>query len=166
MLAASALGRATRLAGRIPGSAAPLSGYLLPVQAAVRQWVKYGRKIGTLDWTVSSPVASGKSPPDAHGCEHWAAPPGPPIFVASVSIAHVRGNAGSCGSYGRMEDGETYDEPSDVSAKGGGVKLDGPDAVDVTMTPEAAEETAERMVDQAVMARGQRIMKQIKVTKK
>lgn len=65
-----------------------------------------------------------------------------------------------------MEDGETYDEPSDVSAKGGGVKLDGPDAVDVTMTPEAAEETAERMVDQAVMARGQRIMKQIKVTKK
>lgn len=65
-----------------------------------------------------------------------------------------------------MEDGETYDEPSDVSAKDGGVKLDGPDAVDVTMTPEAAEETAERMVDQAVMARGQRIMKQIKVTKK
>lgn len=130
---------------------------------AVRQWVKSG----TLDWTVSSPVASGKSPPptptDASIGRH---PPGPPIFLASVSIAHVRGNAGSCGSYGRMEDGETYDEPSDVSAKDGGVKLDGPDAVDVTMTPEAAEETAERMVDQAVMARGQRIMKQIKVTKK
>ena len=65
-----------------------------------------------------------------------------------------------------MHDDKTYDEPSEVAAKDGRVKLDGPDAVDVAMTPEAAEETAERMVDQAVMARGQRIMKQIKVTKK
>lgn len=64
-----------------------------------------------------------------------------------------------------MEDGKTYEEPSQVTAQDGAVKLDGPDAVDVTMTPEAAEETAERMVDQAVMARGQRIMKHIKVTK-
>lgn len=46
------------------------------------------------------------------------------------------------------------------------MKLDGPDAVDVTMTPEAAEETAERMVNQAAMARGQRIMKQLRVRKK
>ena len=63
-------------------------------------------------------------------------------------------------------EGEIYEEPSDVSAKDGGVRLSGPDAVDITMTPEAAEETAERMIDQAVIARGQRIMKQIKVTKK
>ena len=65
-----------------------------------------------------------------------------------------------------MHDDETYDEPSDVAAKDGRVKLDGPDSVDVTLTPEAAEATAERMLDEAVMARGQRIMKQIKVTKK
>ena len=63
-------------------------------------------------------------------------------------------------------EGEIYEEPSDVSAKDGAVKLDGPDAVDVTMTPEAAEATADRMIDQAVIARGQRIMKHIKVTKK
>ena len=65
-----------------------------------------------------------------------------------------------------MEEVKTYEEPSKVTAKDGTVKLDGPDGVDVTITPEAAEETAERMVDQAVMARGQRIMKQIRVTKK
>lgn len=53
-----------------------------------------------------------------------------------------------------------------MTAEDGRVKLDGPDSVDVTMTPEAAEETADRIVDQAVMARGRRIMKQIKVDKK
>jgi hypothetical protein len=51
-------------------------------------------------------------------------------------------------------EGEIYEEPSDVSAKDGGVRLSGPDAVDITMRPEAAEETAERMIDQAVIARG------------
>ena len=65
-----------------------------------------------------------------------------------------------------MENGKIYEEASEVSAKDGAVRLDGPDAGDVAMTPEAAEETAERMVDQAIMARGQRIMKGIKVTKK
>jgi len=65
-----------------------------------------------------------------------------------------------------MHDDETYENPSEVTAEDGHVKLDGPDAVDVRMTPEAAEETAERMIDQSVMARGQRIMKQIKVSKK
>lgn len=49
-----------------------------------------------------------------------------------------------------------YDEPSDVEAVGGAVEVDGPDAVDVAMTPEAAEETSERLSDQAVKARGQR----------
>jgi len=70
------------------------------------------------------------------------------------------------GVKGRMNDDETYNSPSEVAAEDGRVKLDGPDSVDVMMTPEAAEETAERMVDQAIMARGQRIMKQITVTKK
>jgi hypothetical protein len=51
-------------------------------------------------------------------------------------------------------EGEIYEEPGDVSAKDGGVRLSGPDAVDITMRPEAAEETAERMIDQAVIARG------------
>ncbi len=49
-----------------------------------------------------------------------------------------------------------YSDPSDVSASDGHVVVDGPDAVDVAMTPEAAEETSERLSDQAVKARGQR----------
>jgi len=49
-----------------------------------------------------------------------------------------------------------YSDPSNVSAVDGDVLVDGPDAVDVAMTPEAAEETSERLSDQAVKARGQR----------
>ena len=49
-----------------------------------------------------------------------------------------------------------YDEPSDVAAVDGNVELDGPDAVDVAMTPEAAEETSDRLSEEAVKARGQR----------
>ena len=43
-------------------------------------------------------------------------------------------------------------------AENGEVILDGPDGVDVKMTPEAAEQTAENLIDEAVRARGQRRM--------
>jgi len=49
-----------------------------------------------------------------------------------------------------------YADPSEVEAKDGTVAVHGPDAVDVELTPEAAEETAERLTEQAVTARGQR----------
>jgi len=52
-----------------------------------------------------------------------------------------------------------YDDASSVTAVDGAVEIDGPDAVDVAMTPEAAEETSERLIDQAVKARGQRRMR-------
>lgn len=55
-----------------------------------------------------------------------------------------------------MEKTETYDEPSDVSAKDGQVHVDGPDSVDVILTPEAAEESGERLVEEATKAAGQR----------
>jgi hypothetical protein len=58
-----------------------------------------------------------------------------------------------------MPKDEVYYEPSDVKAVEGNVDVDGPDAVDVTMTPEAAEETSERLLGQALKARGQRRMK-------
>jgi hypothetical protein len=48
-----------------------------------------------------------------------------------------------------------------VSAKDGEVVLDGPDAVDVTITPEAAEETADNLVEGAVKAAGQRRLKDL-----
>ena len=49
-----------------------------------------------------------------------------------------------------------HNEPSKVTADDGAVAMDGPDAVDVQLSPEAAEETADRLTDEAVMARGQR----------
>ncbi|MES2135805.1 MAG: hypothetical protein V4502_01930 [Pseudomonadota bacterium] len=51
---------------------------------------------------------------------------------------------------------QVYDEPSVVDAVDGAVEIDGPDAVDVAMTPEAAEATADRLTEESVRARGQR----------
>ena len=50
----------------------------------------------------------------------------------------------------------TYDEPSNVDAEDGQVIVKGPDAVDVRMTTNAAEETSERLLEGALKARGQR----------
>jgi hypothetical protein len=49
-----------------------------------------------------------------------------------------------------------YDEASEVEAEDGVVSLKGPDAVDVRMTPDAAEETSDRLNTGAMKARGQR----------
>lgn len=49
-----------------------------------------------------------------------------------------------------------YEEPSDVTAVDGCVQMDGPDAVNVALTPEAAEETSDRLLNAAVRAGGQR----------
>jgi hypothetical protein len=55
-----------------------------------------------------------------------------------------------------MNDKTIYDQPSDVDAEDGSVTVNGPDAVDVLMTPDAAEETSERLSTGAMRARGQR----------
>lgn len=52
-----------------------------------------------------------------------------------------------------------YDEATQVSAKEGSVVLDGPDGVDVSITPDAAEETSNRLFDAAAEARGQEMMR-------
>ena len=54
-----------------------------------------------------------------------------------------------------MTDKTIYDEPGDVDAVDGVVVQKGPDAVDIRMTPEAAEETSERLNTGAMKARGQ-----------
>jgi len=54
---------------------------------------------------------------------------------------------------------EIYDEASAVDADDGAVRQKGPDAVNVRMTPEAAEETSERLLEGAMKARGQRYFK-------
>jgi hypothetical protein len=48
-----------------------------------------------------------------------------------------------------------YDEPSKVDAVEGQVEVQGPDEVDVALTPEAAEETSDRLLGEALKARGQ-----------
>jgi hypothetical protein len=49
-----------------------------------------------------------------------------------------------------------YDEATKVTAEDGEVVLDGPDGVDVALTPEAALETGGRLIDQAAVAAGQK----------
>lgn len=55
-----------------------------------------------------------------------------------------------------MPDNTIYDEASEVDAEDGSVIVKGPDAVDVRLTPDAAEETSERLNTGAMKARGQR----------
>lgn len=50
---------------------------------------------------------------------------------------------------------ELFDVPSDVSAQGGAVVVDGPDGVSYAMTPEAATRTSARLLHSAAKAQGQ-----------
>lgn len=49
-----------------------------------------------------------------------------------------------------------YDSASEVDAEDGTVIVSGPDEVCVRLTPKAAEETSERLLEAAMKARGQR----------
>ena len=55
-----------------------------------------------------------------------------------------------------MPNDKIYDEPSEVTAENGRVMVQGPDAVDIDLTPEAAEETSNRLLEASMKARGQR----------
>ena len=59
-----------------------------------------------------------------------------------------------------MGDDQIYDEASNVDAEDGVVNVNGPDAVDVKVTPEAAEETGESLIEESLRARGQRHLKE------
>lgn len=60
-----------------------------------------------------------------------------------------------------MEGKDLYDKASEVVADEGKVLVDGPDGVDVALTPEAAEETGGRLIDEAAKAAGQNREKKI-----
>jgi hypothetical protein len=53
---------------------------------------------------------------------------------------------------------ELFDEPTKVTAIDGEVVLDGPDGVDVKLTPEAAAETSDRLLYAAGKAEAQQIV--------
>lgn len=55
----------------------------------------------------------------------------------------------------RMTHRDVHDEASQVDAEEGVVVVKGPDAVDVRLSPRAAEETSERLLEAALKARGQ-----------
>jgi hypothetical protein len=56
-----------------------------------------------------------------------------------------------------MTDDEIHDQPSDVTAAEGVVSVEGPDGVDVRLTPEAADETSDRLLHGALQAKGQQL---------
>ena len=62
-------------------------------------------------------------------------------------------------SDGMSDEPELFDEATKVSAKEGEVILDGPDGVNVKLTPEAAQETSDNLMEGAAQAAGQRRMK-------
>ena len=55
----------------------------------------------------------------------------------------------------RMSQPKIYDTPSEVSARDGVVTVEGPDHVDIRLTPDAAVETSDRLLHGAMKARGQ-----------
>jgi hypothetical protein len=55
-----------------------------------------------------------------------------------------------------MVEKEIFAKASDVRAEDGVVNVDGPDGVDVGLTPEAPLETSNRLLDGATEAAGQR----------
>lgn len=56
-----------------------------------------------------------------------------------------------------LMDGKPYDKPTKVTAENGEVHLEGPDGVDVSMTPEAALETSDRLLSGGLTAQGQKV---------
>jgi hypothetical protein len=55
-------------------------------------------------------------------------------------------------------DDKIYSDASHVEAKEGAVVVDGPDGVDVKLTPEAASETSDRLLFAAGQAKSQQLV--------
>ena len=72
-----------------------------------------------------------------------------------MAAGETIGTIGPSVRLSRMSQSKIYDTPSDVSAHDGVVTVEGPDHVDIMMTPDAAVETSDRLLHGAMKARGQ-----------
>ena len=63
---------------------------------------------------------------------------------------------GTLNRWPRMHSKKIYRQPSSVTAEDGEVLVKGPDHVDVALSPDAAEETSNRLLEGSMKARGQR----------
>jgi hypothetical protein len=61
---------------------------------------------------------------------------------------------------------KVHDQASKTAAESGEVQVDGPDGVAVSLTPDAALTTADRLTDAAGEAQGQRLTKERDDSKK
>ena len=61
-----------------------------------------------------------------------------------------------------MSDKTIYDKASEVDATDGVVSVEGPDAIDVKLTADAAAETSDRLLVGSMKARGQQIQEEKK----
>lgn len=77
------------------------------------------------------------------------------LFASPLSVAFQSGLFAHPRKVAAMTTKHIYSKASDVTAKQGVVNVDGPDAVDVGLTPDAALETSERLLEGAMTARGQ-----------
>lgn len=121
------------------------------------------------------------SPPNSPGLRARAhekgrsTPVGPPSTRLPWGQWRRRGNSLQKASFRRLNrsrdtpsgfqrwarmDGKVHDEPSSVASQDGEVIVDGPDGVAVSLTPEAAEETGDRLIGKAVDAAAYRRRKE------
>lgn len=57
-----------------------------------------------------------------------------------------------------MNKAPIYEEPSEVVVRDGAVVIEGPDTVEVSLTPDAARETSDRLLEAAMRARGEAVL--------
>ena len=95
-------------------------------------------------------------------CREVRFPPRPAVGVEWTvrepkrrrGIALCRGTRSAFARFRSMEN-KPYSTPSEVTAEHGEVAVDGPDGVAVSLTPEAAAETSDRLLHAAAQAKGQ-----------
>ena len=81
-----------------------------------------------------------------------------PLRRNELGVGRVTQRQSASSVWAHMTDRKIYQQPSSVTAEDGDVLVKGPDDVDVGLSPDAAEETSNRLLEGSMKARGQRHM--------